>query len=62
MTAEHARCLFKLSEALYREPREKGEAEKLRHEAERLLLQRDPDAKNPGLEKIYDRLINIVWR
>lgn len=62
MIAEHARCLFKLSEALQQEPREKEEADKLRCEAEHLLYKRDPGAKDPGLEKTYDMLVNIIWR
>ncbi len=62
MVAEHARTLFKLSEALTQEPRGEPEASKLRDEAERLLLSRDPVANNPGLEKAYDDLVCILWR
>jgi hypothetical protein len=62
MVAEHVRCLFKLSEALEQEPREGKEAGRLREEAERLLLQRTPDAREPGLESTYDGLVNILWR
>lgn len=59
---EHARCLFKLSEALEQEPRDEKEACKLREESERLLRQRDPFATEPGLESTYDALIDIKWR
>ncbi|KAL9044436.1 MAG: hypothetical protein Q9214_002424, partial [Letrouitia sp. 1 TL-2023] len=62
LLAEHARCVFKLSEALEQEPRDEKEASRLREEAERLLRQRDPDAKEPGLESTYDALIDIQWR
>lgn len=62
LLAEHARCMFKLSEALEQEPREAKEASGLREEAERLLRQRDPGAKEPGLESTYDALIDIKWR
>ncbi len=62
MVAEHARTIFKLSEALEQEPREAKEAARLRHEAERLLRLRDPAAKDPGKESTYDKLVNILWR
>ncbi|KAI0423982.1 hypothetical protein F5Y09DRAFT_354108 [Xylaria sp. FL1042] len=62
MVAEHMRCLFKLSEALEQEPRGEEEAWRLRETAEKLLRLRDPNAKDPGLEVIYDELINILWR
>lgn len=62
MVAEHARCLFKLSEALEQEPRSQREALELREEAERLLRIRAPNASKPGLESTYDALVNILWR
>lgn len=62
MVAEHARTIFKLSEALEQEPRSVQEAIRLREEAERLLHLRDPGAKEAGLESTYDRLVNILWR
>lgn len=62
MVAEHARCIFKLSEALYQEPRNEDEALQLREEAERLLRIRDPTAKDSGLERTYDDLVSILWR
>ena len=62
MIAEHARCLFKLSEALEQDPRDEVEARKLREEAECLLFIRDPNAKDPGLESTYDSLIVTYWR
>lgn len=61
MKAEHARCLFKFSEALQQEPRRAKESDKLRAEAERLLRQIDPSA-NPGLESAYDSQVYILWR
>ncbi|KAI1737183.1 hypothetical protein F4680DRAFT_460693 [Xylaria scruposa] len=62
MVAEHMRCLFKLSEALEQEPRDEGEAWRLRETAEKLLRQRAPDVKDSGLENTYDHLVNILWR
>jgi hypothetical protein len=62
LSAEHARCVFKLSEALEQEPRDGKEASSLREEAERVLRQRDRGAKEPGLESTYDALVNIRWR
>ena len=62
LVAEHARCVFKLSEALEQEPRGEKEAGKLRDEAERLLRQCDKGAKEPGVESTYDALIDIKWR
>ncbi|KUJ22180.1 uncharacterized protein LY89DRAFT_778484 [Mollisia scopiformis] len=62
MMAEHARVLFKLSEALEQEPRHGEEAQLMREEAERLLRLRSPNEVNPGSECTYDSLILIDWR
>lgn len=62
MTAEHSRCLFKLSEVLEQEPRDQDEAHIYREEAERLLRLRLPKTQTPGLESTYDSLINVLWR
>lgn len=62
MVAEHMRCLFKLSEALEQEPRGAKEADKLRTEAEHLLLQREPGAGDAGKESTYDNLVCLSWR
>ena len=62
MMAEHARCVFKLSEALQQEPREEAEAAMLHQEAEHLLRQLSPEMREPGLERTYDALVNILWR
>ena len=59
---EHARCMFKLSEALQQEPGQEEEALFLRDEAGRLLYECDPSDRDPGLEKSYDDLINLYWR
>ena len=61
MIAEHARCLFKLSEALGQKIRDQSEARKLREEAKHLLLERNPNARDTGLESTYDSLIYILW-
>ena len=63
MVAEHARGLFKLSEALKEEPRCEDEARDTREEAERLLEQRAPDLdQDAGKESTYDKLVEITWR
>jgi hypothetical protein len=62
MVAEHARCLFVLSEALEQEPRNAEEASRLRNEAERLLRRRSPSAGHPGQLETYDSLVCILWR
>lgn len=48
MKTEHARCLFKLSEAW--EPRHE-ETQRLREDSERPLRELDPKAKNFGVER-----------
>ncbi|KID93398.1 NB-ARC and TPR domain protein, partial [Metarhizium majus ARSEF 297] len=62
MPVEHARSLFKLSEALAKEPREQERSAKLGEESRRLLLSRFPQAKNTDHEKTYDDLVFIWWR
>ena len=62
LSAEHARCLFKLSEALEKEPRDGKEARRLREDAERLVRQRDPGAEELELESTYNALVDIRWR
>jgi hypothetical protein len=62
MAAEHARVLFKLSEALEQEPRSSDEARIKREEAERLLRQRTPNPGDPSKENTYDSLVCIEWR
>jgi hypothetical protein len=62
MPVEHARTLYKLSEALTQEPRGEDEAVLLRDEAEKFLLLRDPNAKKTESEKTYDDLVCILWR
>lgn len=62
MVAEHARCIFKLSEALHQEPRGEAEAVMLQEEAERMIRAYNPAAIGPGSEKTYDDLVNILWR
>ncbi len=62
LKAEHARCMFKLSEALHQEPGHEDEAQFFRDEAERLIYQREPNVSEPGLEKSYDDLVNLYWR
>ncbi|KAH8587882.1 hypothetical protein B0O99DRAFT_694027 [Bisporella sp. PMI_857] len=62
LIAEHARCIFKLSEVLEQDPRGELEARSLREEAESLLLVRNPSATILGSDNAYDSLVNILWR
>ncbi|OPB46038.1 hypothetical protein A0O28_0061580 [Trichoderma guizhouense] len=70
MPVEHARGLFKLSEALVQnlstnegeDDGSKKEAEYLRDEAEKYLLRRDKSATQFGNEDAYDKWVPIFWR
>lgn len=69
MPAEHARGLFKLSEALTQssfssidDQSIEDEAHKLRNEAEEFLLKKDKDILEFGNEDAYDRWVPIFWR
>lgn len=65
MPVEHARNLFKLSEALVQdEDVDDGtcEAKDLRDEAEIYLKRRNPDLSACDTEDAYDSLIPIFWR
>ncbi|PKK40991.1 hypothetical protein CI102_14883 [Trichoderma harzianum] len=70
MPVEHARGLFKLSEALVlnsstnenEDDNHEKEAQNLRDEAEIYLLRRDKSATQFGNEDAYDRWVPIFWR
>ena len=70
MPVEHARSLFKLSEAMMQnsssnlneEDGSEEEAQNLRDEAEVYLLRRDEGATEFGSEDVYDRWVPIFWR
>ncbi|QYS99428.1 NB-ARC domain-containing protein [Trichoderma simmonsii] len=70
MPVEHARGLFKLSEALVQnsstneggDDGSEKEAQHLRDEAEKYLLRRDKSATQFGNEDAYDRWVPIFWR
>ena len=63
MPAEHARSLFKLSEALLQsQDGGEDEAEDLRDEAEIYLKRKKADATDFGTEACYDVFIPIFWR
>lgn len=63
MPVEHARNLFKLSEALRQEDLgDEDEADDHRDDAEVFLHRRDPDAVETGPEEDYDKYILIFWR
>lgn len=64
MPVEHARNLFKLSEALLQDNQDDSndEAERLRDSAEIFLKRRKPDMVASDTESAYDDLIPIFWR
>ncbi len=65
MPVEHARGLFKLSEALIQNSssnENEDEAQNFRDEAEVYLLRRDKVATEFGTEDVYDRWVPIFWR
>ncbi|GFF21642.1 hypothetical protein ATEIFO6365_0015021400 [Aspergillus terreus] len=63
MPVEHARGLFKLSEALLQDSyNNDDQARALRDEAELYLLRRDPQAVEFGKEEAYDQWVPIFWR
>ncbi|KAI0412494.1 hypothetical protein F5X98DRAFT_367241 [Xylaria grammica] len=68
MPVEHARSLFKLSEALTQNSSLDGdnsdgdEAQDLRDEAEVFLLRRDKNATEFSTEHAYDKWVPIFWR
>ncbi|KAH0553214.1 hypothetical protein GP486_006614, partial [Trichoglossum hirsutum] len=64
MPVEHARNLFKLSEALLQDNHDSssGEWENLRDEAEIYLKRRKPGVVACDMENAYDNLIPIFWR
>lgn len=63
MPVEHARSLFKLSEALSQEQfGDDSEAEELRDDAEIFLKRRNADATDFGSEDQYDKFVPIFWR
>lgn len=64
MAVEHARNLFKLSEALLQDNHDDspGEAEALRDEAEIYIKRRKPDVVACDMENANDNLIPIFWR
>lgn len=64
MPVEHARSLFKLSEAMLQDGlgSSAAEADALRDEAELYLKRRVPDETSFGTEDSYDHLVPIFWR
>ncbi|KAE8340509.1 hypothetical protein BDV24DRAFT_164242 [Aspergillus arachidicola] len=59
---EHARGLFKLSEALLQDSCDSEEVKALSDEAGLYLLRRDPQAVDFGREEDYDLRVLIFWR
>jgi ElaB/YqjD/DUF883 family membrane-anchored ribosome-binding protein len=61
---EHARSLFKLSEALLQDSFDDSEVEAvaLREEAEIMLRKTKPNITRLDTEEAYDNLVPIFWR
>lgn len=61
---EHARNMFKLSEALLQDTLDDSQAEaiSLREDAENALRRVKPDSIKCDTEDVYDELIPIFWR
>ena len=61
---EHARSLFKLSEALLQDSLDEShiEALTLREEAEHILRKTKPDIARCDIENAYDNVVPIFWR
>ncbi|KAH7073934.1 P-loop containing nucleoside triphosphate hydrolase protein [Paraphoma chrysanthemicola] len=65
LKAEHARCVFKLSEVMAEDSsnsENKERATELWATAEKLLLEQDPNAQQPFDEGAYDSRVCIQWR
>ncbi|TEY42388.1 hypothetical protein BOTCAL_0391g00040 [Botryotinia calthae] len=62
MPVEHARGLFKLSEALLQDSYDSDEATGLRDEAELYLSRRDPQTTSFAREEDYNQWVPIFWR
>jgi hypothetical protein len=62
--AEHARCLFKLSEALVQDNIDSSQAEAitLRDDAENTLRKAKSTIISFDTESVYDELVPIFWR
>ncbi|KAK3379097.1 hypothetical protein B0T24DRAFT_610704 [Lasiosphaeria ovina] len=62
MAGEHARCLYKLSQALFQEPGREAESRQLLREAEELYFSLAGDANQNPSEEDYDSLVYCLWR
>ncbi|CAM1508596.1 Fc.00g054440.m01.CDS01 [Cosmosporella sp. VM-42] len=62
MVGEHARCLYKLSQAFYQDIGKELEAETVLQEAEGLYFTRSEDQGRTPTEGDYDRLVHLRWR
>ncbi|RSL84309.1 hypothetical protein CEP51_004011 [Fusarium floridanum] len=62
MVGEHARCLYKLSQAFYQDVGKEMEAETMLQEAETLYFSRRGGRKGAPTEQDYDGLVHLRWR
>ncbi|KAF5000627.1 hypothetical protein FDECE_11164 [Fusarium decemcellulare] len=62
MVGEHARCLYKLSQAYYQDVNKEIEAEAMLKEAENLYFSRKEDRTKTPTERDYDQLVHLRWR
>ncbi|KAH8714838.1 P-loop containing nucleoside triphosphate hydrolase protein [Phaeosphaeriaceae sp. PMI808] len=62
MVGEHARCLYKLSQALHQLGGRELEADNMLQDAEGLYFTRSENQGKAPTEEDYDRLVYVLWR
>jgi hypothetical protein len=62
MVGEHARCLYKLSQALYQDVGKEVKADEILREAEELYFTRAENLGRSPTEDEYDQLVYVIWR
>ncbi len=62
MVGEHARCLYKLSQALYQDGGKEAKADEMLQEAEDLYFARADNLGRSPTEDEYDQLVYVLWR
>lgn len=62
MIGEHARCLYKMSQALAQEPGGEVEARQFLDDAVEMYSARVRDGNTNPTEEDYDKLVYCIWR
>jgi len=62
MISEHARCLYKLSQALYQDEGKEVKADEILREAEELYFTKAENLGRSPTEAEYDQLIYVLRR